>query len=99
MSVFRARDLKTGDTLLREEHTPLLFMRHIKRRGKTNWTCVFRDLETGGELPFDEWLLTVNCERKGWHVLERSSQLGHSGRVETDGEDEDLDHGEQPCRT
>ena len=89
----KLKNLQPGDVLLRPEHSPLLFIRHQTDPKHGDLICVFRHLETGEELPYDEWILNAISERKDWSILERSSQVGHSGSVDSDeGSHELADH-------
>lgn len=76
-----ARDLKEGDVVLRPEHGPLLFVRHVPKRGVPGLTCVFRCLETTAVRVMLEANVDIHFRHCGWDVLERSHVASPSGSV------------------
>ena len=87
--------------------TPLLYERRVDTTYRASdglqfvaaSTYVFRCLETWEEVLVHTTFTADVLRASRWSVLERSSQVGHSGSVETDGEDENLDHGEEAMTT
>ena len=75
------KNLRRGDVILRAKYAPMLFIRYQTDPEHRSLICVFIHLETGIELPYDEWILNALSVHYGWFVLERSSQAGHSDSV------------------
>jgi len=63
------------ETTLVNDHGDLL---------KTNYTYVFRDLETWEVVLVHTKFLHHVQRSKRWELMERSSQVGHSGSVDSD---------------
>jgi hypothetical protein len=79
-------DLESGDIVLRSKRSSLLFVQLFDSGYDTNDMCRFIDLDTSEPYQILVTALAARFRGSNPWVLERSSQLGHSGSVNSVGE-------------
>ena len=90
----KLEDLKPGDVVLRWKQSPMVFESWYESAHTPEPRTIFRCLETWEIYSCLGSDFAKDFAHRGWQLLERSSQVGHSGSVNSDGGEENLDHGE-----